>query len=173
MKKLIAIVSVALLFGYSAAKADTATIVVQPNTITNVLAGLAVTNGSFTINQVILTAGISNAAVYLVDSPDGTLTNTTPAYIGRFSYATNLIYITTNYYGVTNVLTNLCLIDYTNTVAATTVQRPIIAQLGALAGTSTILNNQSYQAGYGIFVTNTAANPPYAVTLSITYKRNF
>lgn len=163
MKKFI--VSLLLGVGIAANAALSTTVVVQPNTYTNLL---SLNSGSAIVTFASVTANTTNASVIFVDAPTNTLFYTNAAYIGVTSYATNYIQSWTNYYGVVNYWTNMTLLDVTNTVAASTnfYNRPITAS--ALASTTTTLNPLAANFEYGIWVTNNSSG---IATVTIQYRQ--
>ena len=172
MKKLIISVAVGvmMLASYEAG-AYSLSIQVQPNSMTNLFAELPVTNGSFVVNQVIITANNTNSTLAFVDTPYGALTNLVSAYTNRISYATNYITAWTNFYGVVQSTTNIAYVDFTNNVVpAITNNYPIVISAGAAAGTSTVIANARYVFQYGIWITNTAATGyPGLPTVTVNY----
>jgi len=140
-----------------AAKAFTLSMTVNGNTMTN-LAPL--TQGSAYIKQLaIANSSTSNSVTFqLVDSYTNSYTYTNAAYTNMISYATNRIFITTNFYGGTNNLTNLSLVDVTNAVPITTNNFPVRATVSALAGTTAQFNNLNAYFSSGIWVSNLSAS---------------
>jgi len=165
-KKLIVSVGLVTLFVASASAYSTST-QIQVGALTNLFSAGPVTNGSFVVNQIILTANSTNSTIQLVDTPNGALTYTQAAYTNRISYATNYITLWTNYYGVVQSTTNLAYVDFTNNIVpAVTNNYPVVANLGAAAGTSTVISGAKYVFQYGIWATNTGSGLP---TLTINY----
>lgn len=159
------LIALSLAVGLAANAAVSTTVVVQPNTYTNLL---SLTGGSAIVTFASVAANSTNASVLFVDAPTNTLFYTNAAYTNITSYATNLITSWTNYYGVVNYATNITLLDVSNPVAAGTnlYNRPLSA--AALAGTTTTLNPLNTQFEYGIWVTNNSSG---IATVTIQYRQ--
>ena len=127
---------------------------------------LALPNGGTLLSLIVVNtnSGVGSAAVY--DLSTNVLTFTNASYNTIVSYATNYITTWTNYYGYTNNITNLALVDITNTVAAATnTFKPIVtAAIGANASLSFAFLNQLFTRG--LWVTNTGGTN---LTLTATY----
>lgn len=144
------------------ASAFTTSVTVLPNTMTNVF---PLTQGSATISQVIVTAQTNIAQVLFVDTYTNSLVYSNGAYNVRASYATNYINTTTNFYGVATSTTNLALIDYTNTVAASTNNFPQRFTLASTSGGSAVFPALNSYFDNGVWVTNMSTN---TATITVT-----
>lgn len=123
-------------------------------------------SGSALLTQVSLTSPANNTAtITLVDNNTNNMYFTNAAYIGVTSYVTNQITMWTNFFGSTNYITNLALIDITNTVAAAAVvaNRPLTV---TAATNSTVTIPGSWFFGRGVWCTNQGSGN---ATVSITY----
>jgi len=161
MKKLIALI---LLGTVISANAASTTLTVAASGMSNILSSF---QGNATITQVILTAPANNtASVIFVDSRTNQLSYTNAAYIGVASYVTNAITCWTNFFGSTNCITNVALVDITNTVAAATVTYPFRITATAPTNGSYTVGGVNYYFNNGIWVTNTGSG---AATLTVTY----
>ena len=149
-------------FGYSV------TTVVQPNTMTNLLATYPSGNPA-KVTQIIVSATTNaNASALIYDTPTNKTVYAVPAYTNTISYFTNLPVIYTNYFGnlATNADitgTNWVLVDNTNNVvAATTNSYPIRAGVSVLAGTQAVVSG-NYLFLYDPWATNNSGG-----TLTVT-----
>ena len=158
------IIASILSFVAGSALAASTSVVVQPGTFTNLLS--LGSSGYARVTALSVTANSTNVTVAFIDTPTNVLTYVSPAYTNLVSYATNYIQSWTNYYGATNSWTNMTLVDVANTVAATTNNYPTRVAVGALAGTSTIINPANYKFEDGIWVTN---NSTGIATITATY----
>lgn len=127
------------------------------------------TNGPSTITQLIVSSPVNNTTAFSIyDSGYTNLTYTNAAYTNILSYATNYITTWTNYYGATNSVTNLTLVDYTNTVAATTNFFPLRIS-GTVPTNGTIkYDTVNYYFTTGPVITNTGAG---TATVTVTYRQ--
>lgn len=163
MKKYFAIIALALALVVPVQAAST-TVTIAPGGFSNLLSNF---RGSANVSSVLLTASSTNIGqVNFVDTYTNSLTYVSPAYSTISSYATNVITTWTNYYGVINSFTNIGLIDYTNSVSASTNAFPIRFQAIANTNSSALYGNQSLYFLNGIWATNTALG---TVTATITY----
>lgn len=110
---------------------------------------------------------VGTAALY--DTTNVGLTNVFGSYNTILSYATNCITTWTNYYGRTNNLTNICLVDVTNTVAATT--NAILPLAVFTAGTNSTFSASSLSLLFqnGITISNATAPGSGTITYSVDY----
>lgn len=164
MKKILisALMGVSLVAGAGSA---ISTVTVLPNGMTNVL---NVVNGFAKVTQVVVASATgTNTLVYMYDTPTNALSFTTPAYTNFISYATNVVYSTTNYVGATTTFTNLQLVDVTNSVSASTAAYQMRLSGSALAGTATTYNG-TYQFNNGMWVTNASTG---TATIIVTYQQ--
>jgi hypothetical protein len=126
--------------------------------------------GGALVTQIILTSDSTHDAnIQVFDASSTNLSLINPAYIQVTSYATNYYQVWTNYYNVVNYsITNVALIDVTNTVAASTNLQGAVFNLtvGTNSTATFILSKQFYR---GITFTNigTAKTP----TVSFTYSQ--
>lgn len=128
---------------------------------------------SITVNSFTLTAPANNtASIRIVDS--NTATNmywTNAPYITRSQYVTNKITTWTNFFGVVNSITNLAVVQYTNTVSSTSNYWRQVMSLSALTNGSTFVDVSSSPTVFflGLSFTNLGSG---AATLSINYTDN-
>lgn len=165
MKKLLLIG--ALVLASFAANAASLTTTIAAGGYSNLLSGF---NGSATVSSIVLTSVSTNVGrVSLIDSPTNSTTYTSPAYDTIATYATNVITRWTNYYGVANSFTNVGIIDYTNSVAASTNNYPI--RLTAQTGTNStsLYSGVDYYFVNGVWATNLTTGSP--ITVTITYQK--
>ena len=143
--------------------ANTTSVVLQPNSSTNIIVGGA------TITSFTLSASTNAAAtVTLVDSPVWTnFTYVVPAYSNTLTVATNYVFFYTNYWGATTTLTNLAIIDITNNVvAASTNYYPNKFTTSALAGSTVPVGGISSRFVNGVQATNSTGS---TATITIQY----
>jgi hypothetical protein len=152
-----------MLIGLNASAAFTTSLTVVPGTMTNLL---SLNNGSAVISSVTAQASVTTNALFsLVDTPTNSLVYVNPAYTNKLRYATNMIYgPLTNYYGVTNMLTNIALITVSNVVAANTNNYNIFGF--SAAANSTVTYDQNLYFNHGAWVTNYGGGN---VIVTITY----
>lgn len=131
---------------------------VAANSFTNVLALMP--NGLAKITSITATAnGASAQVVTLYDSATGFQGYSNLAYITTTSYLTNTYVPFTNYFGHTNGwITNIMLVDLTNTVAAVSNPYPIRAVVNIPASSSVTLAPVNYQFDNGLWITNSGAS---------------
>ena len=165
MKKLL--VSTLLGLVAFASTAATVTVNVPANTMSNLMVS---TTFPIKITGVIVTATTAtNTSINLMDVSSSSLRRINPAYTNTISYATNLISLWTNYYGVTFTFTNVALVRVTNNaVAAVTNTVAPTVTLSSAASASTEVNGVSYYFNYGLWATNTTTAP---AAVTITYSR--
>jgi hypothetical protein len=161
MKTIFSLIA-AVLFAVNIHAATVATSVIQAGT-SNVV------TGSLKATQFVLVSGTTSAArVDIYDSPTAVLTNTLPAYITLGSYVTNYITSYTNYFGVQNNFTNVALVQYSITNAATTNVYPLILTLTAGTNQTVVVDGVDYFFSRGLTITNTGVG---TATVSATYIR--
>jgi hypothetical protein len=125
--------------------------------------------GPVKVTQIILvSSSTNNSSVQFWDTPTNTQVFTNSAYTNLISYATNYVSTWTNYYGATNSVTNISLIDATNTVAATTNNYPLRISLAAGTNASIRADNVNYYFTSGVWVSNVSTNP---ATITITFQQ--
>ena len=167
MKKFFLTSFVALLGSVAIQAAPITAVYTLPASCSTNLPTLLGTNVSFILLSAVVTSPANNAAAITVyDWYTNSTQRVTPAYSNSAYFATNYITMYTNYYGYTNWLTNIALVDYTNvTVAAT---NPLTADYQWSAPTNTSIQflglNNRFQ--FGAFVTNTSSG---TVTLTLQY----
>ena len=142
------------------------------NTISRVIPASSAVNfvsGSLNASQFILSSSTTNVGyVTLFDAPTGVLTNITPANITSGVYATNYITSYTNFFGIQNNFTNISLVTYSITNAATTNYYPSILSVNAGTNATTVVPDVNYFFSRGLTVTNVGAG---SVTFSVTYQQ--
>lgn len=162
MKRILSLIAlVALTFNIQAVSV---TATVAGNSKTNILAlmpsGIAKVTSLSTANN-----GAAVQTLSFYDSPDGSYFFTNAAYITTSSYPSNYSVFYTNYFGVVQGITNIMLVDVTNTVAATTqINWPVRAVTVLPASTTTTMYPVNYLFDAGVWVTNSGAN---SVTITI------
>jgi len=163
MKKLAIVTS--LLALSLTAFADSYTVTIATGTMSNLVSGFGT---SAKVSQVVLTAPAANTAtIKLLDTPGARLAYTNPPYSTLTTYATNVITVYTNFFGATNSITNIALVDIVSTVASNVVTYP--SHLTATAPTnSSVLFNGSYYFNNGVWATNTGSGD---ATVSVTFTR--
>jgi hypothetical protein len=143
-------------------------ITIPSGTMTN----FPINGGSVKVTQIITTAAGTNYStnIVFVDTPTNWLVFTNAAYSNTLSYATNYVITYTNYYGRTNNLTNIMLVDLTNNlVAATTNFFPQRVILSIPSNVASVKYDQvNYYFNEGLWVTNSG---PGAVSVTITYQQ--
>lgn len=163
MKKYI-VSLVAIVAGFSVASAaSTASITVAP------LSSATVLSGGAKVSQLVVQANTAtNTSVTFIDAPTNSFLYTNAAYVSTTSYATNLIWGYTNYWGAVTSVTNLVLVDINVTNAATANAYPTRTVASALASTSTRADNVNYQFLNGVQVTNTSTG---SAIVTVTFIR--
>src|ERR1017187_2018317 len=123
------------------------------------------TNGPIKVTKIIIIAPTAtNVLVSGIDSMIGNLSWTNAQYTNTISYATNLVVMWTNVYGVVTYTTNLSLIDVTNnTITATTNLWPTRFTSAVAASGSSTINGVSYLFYNGLWVTNQGAGDAQVV----------
>lgn len=159
-----ALVGLGLAFGVNAA---TTTLTITNGTMTNVT---SLINGSLKVTQFVLTSsGTNYGTVSIYDTYTNKFLYTNAAYTNILTYATNYISVWTNYYGVTNTVTNSgSLIDVTNLVSGTTNSFPLRAVISTGTNASTTVNNPGIYFNDGIWVTNGSGS---VLSLVVTYQQ--
>lgn len=135
----------------------TITVTIPPSTATNVLYGIS-PGGPLIVKQAVLTGTSNNTSVTVYDAPTNTFSYTNASFVSVITYPTNVISTWTNFFGYTNTVTNVALVDVPITNAVTTNTYPQKIALSASAGNSTIQNNMSTYFESGVWATNTATN---------------
>lgn len=155
-----------LLVSCSLLKGASTSMVVASGNMTNLL---SVINGSARVTQIVVASIPTNSAtVMFIDTPTNSLTYSNASYQTLSSYGTNLIQSWTNFFGVVNYLTNIALIDYTNTVAGSTNPYPVRQVVTVGTNTTIQLNPVSIYFNQGIWLTNGGTGP---AQVSITYQQ--
>lgn len=170
MKHLILIGLLSLGFAAQAAE-QTATVTISSGAVSNLVAALP--SGAVQISRITLLSTTTSAGrVLIYDSPTNQFTYTNASYTIPVSYVTNYISTYTNYYGRTNSLTNVALIDTTATVAASTNLYPL--RFTGQAGTnSSATFDGAWVFNRGVWATNATVGSGAggAVTVNITYQQ--
>jgi len=122
------------------------------------------------VTQVILTASTAtNTSVQLWDTYTNQTLFTNAAYSNILTYVTNYVSVWTNYYGVTNTVTNKAsLVDITNLVAGTTNSFNQVMVLSAPSNTTIKVDQVNYYFQNGIWITNTSSGN---AVVTITYQQ--
>lgn len=148
------IVGVAALFATLNIHAASVSLSLTAGTMTNF--ALLLSNAPVKVTAITLTSATTNVVnnIQFVDTPTNTLVYTNLAYSNLLSYATNYVSTWTNYYGRTNSITNLSLVDVTNSVAGATNNYPV-RFIGSVPTNSTV-TAQPLSAFFqnGLWVTN-------------------
>lgn len=154
-----------LLIAAVSVKASTVALTVASGVMTNIIPNF----GSAKITQIIAaTTGTNTATINLYDTFTNTTVYTNVAYSNILSYGTNYVSTWTNYYGVTNSVTNISLYDVTNSVAATTNSWPLRIA-GAIPSNSVVrFDNVNYYFVNSAWVTNSGSG---SVTLTVTFQQ--
>lgn len=126
--------------------------------------------GPVQVKQVILTGPVANTcSVQLIDAPTNSLVYTNAGFTNIISYGTNQITTWTNYYGATNSVTNVNLVDVTNTVPGFTNLYPVRIVMNAPTnGTVNTGGSINYFFNSGLWVSNVG---PGSATLTVTYSQ--
>lgn len=166
MKKYLLIA--AILGATTVAFAAQKTTVITAGACSNLLTGFT---GSAKVTDILISTPAATAAnVKFVDSVTATNTYVSPAYTGVTTYATNVITTYTNYFGVTQNITNVALVDVATSVAASTNSFPIRFQANIGTNTTALFSGVDYMFVNGIWATNTASGTG-ATTVTITYQQ--
>ena len=161
MKKLL-IVASALLVALNVV-AETKTLFVTTSGYSNVL------SGPVKITQFVLTSSATNyATLRFYDAPGNSTIYTNPATIDVQTYATNLITTYTNFFGVTNSITNLVIVDIARTNVATTNTYDVRMVATVPTNTTQVIDGVNYYFQNGVLVSNIAGG--YA-NFTITYQK--
>lgn len=165
MKKLILSLMLLAGIGLNSYAAQTS-VIVPANTMTNFI--LLSGNPTKVLSVSAATFSTNSANIFIYDTPTNQFLYTNAAYTNILSYATNWINTWTNYYGRTNSVTNIALIDVTNTVTGTTNSYNL--EFAASIGTNATVtaNNVNAVFTYGVWVTNQSVG---ASTVTITYQQ--
>lgn len=170
MKYILKKLSLSLLVGFVfcfGAQAATTSVTIPPGVMTNFT---LLSQGSLKVTQVILTASTAtNTTVQLWDTYTNQTLFTNAAYSNILTYVTNYVSTWTNYYGVTNKVTNTAsLVDITNLVAGTTNSFNQAMVLSAVASTSIRVDAANYYFQNGLWITNTSSGN---AVVTITYQQ--
>lgn len=167
MKKILFTIGLIGLIGFASVRAVTTTITLNGAAVTNIatLAG-----GSFTLLQATVTAPAnSNVFLTIYDAPAGN-TNykyTVGAYSNIVTYATNYITSWTNYYGYTNYLTNIAIVDVTNNNNSATATYPLVYIWNVNTNLTTTYQGLNTFFKQGMLITNNN-NAAAVITLQYT-----
>lgn len=125
--------------------------------------------GSATVKQVILSSPANNTSlVQFYDVNTNSTRFTNAAYIGVSSYVTNCITVWTNFFGGTNYMTNVCLVDITNTVPAYSNFYPATMTLAIGTNQSYTAEGLNYIFNRGVWATNLGSGN---ATVTVTYQQ--
>jgi len=162
MKKLLLTLITVAALNASAAITVSKTLAVTGNS--NMLTGF---NGSATVSQISLTSSSTNmASIILFDTPTLAQTYSNAAHTVTSSYVTNQITMWTNFFGGTNYMTNVALVDISTTVPAATNAYSPVAVISCPTN-STVTYSGTWNFRRGIWCTNTF-NSSAAVSLTLT-----
>lgn len=167
MKKLIIGLAVAVALCTFSVKAATTSFSVTSGAVSNI--SLLLGTGA-KVSQVVLTSSSTTTGkAVLYDTTNIGLTNVVGAYSTITSYATNYITTWTNYYGYTNSVTNISLIDVTNSVAATTNALTAILTLTAPTNSTVTYSSLGVLFQNGVTISNATSPGAGTITGTITY----
>ena len=153
--------------------AATVAISIAPNGFSNIVSVVGVAK----VTQFILTGGSVNSASVGIYDCSGFQTYTNPAYIATTTYATNIAYLYTNYFGVSSTnsssiygLTNkyTTIVDVTNTVAAVVGNYPQKLAFTSPTNTTTVVGGVNYYFSQGVWATNTGTS---IAILTVTFQQ--
>lgn len=168
MKKLInyieiGLVAVGMLVGVNA-KAVSVTYTLAANGVTNVF------TSPVKLTQVLIQGTNVSASVntWFFDAPSTVLTNVVGAYTNTLTYGTNFVTTWTNFWGGTNSVTNIAIVEVSNPVIASTNTYQIrLAPVGT-GTTLTKYDNVNYYFVNGLTITNSGTG---TATIGITYQQ--
>lgn len=147
---------------------QTATVSIAGGGVTNLVNSLP--SGAIQVSQITLLSTATTAGRALIyDCPTNVFMFTNAAYTQPISYATNWISTYTNYYGYTNSITNVALIDTTITVASNVNWYPL-RFVGQAGTNSSATFNGSWVFNRGIWATNATIGGG-VVQVQITYQQ--
>lgn len=152
---------------YNDANAATVAGTVAQSTVSNL--SLTLGTGAKVSRITLTSSATTTGSGALYDTRNVGLTNVFGSYNTISSYATNCITTYTNYYGYTNNLTNICLVDVTNTVAAVTNTIPPLLVVTAGTNATITLSGLSMYFQNGITISNATAPGSGTITYSIDY----
>lgn len=168
--KLIAMATIASFIAFSKyndASAATIAGTVAQSTVSNL--SLTLGTGAKVTRITLVSSGTTVGIGAFYDTKNVGLTNLFGSYNTIVSYATNYITTWTNYYGYTNNLTNIYLVDVTNTVAAVTNTLSPLLVLTASTNSSLTLNNLGIIFQNGITISNATTPGSGTIQYSIDY----
>lgn len=144
---------------------NSVTLIIPPGGFSNLV---SVINGYAKVTQAIVSAPTNGSAGGLfIDTPTNQTSYVVSAYTNTISYGTNQTQIYTNWIGTIQTNTYFALIDVTNNVVPqTTNAYSINFSLYAPAGTSSRIDQQTYNFLNGIWFTNTTAQ---SATVTVNY----
>jgi hypothetical protein len=159
---------IAALLATTVAQAAQVTTTITAGACSNLLSSFS---GSAKVTDILITTPASTATTLkIVDSPTATNSYVSPAYTGVTSYSTNVITTYTNFFGVVNNITNIQLVDITNTVSAVTNSYPIRFQAYVGTNTSQLYSGVDYMFLNGLWATNVTSGAG-STTVTITYQQ--
>jgi hypothetical protein len=139
--------------------ASNATVLVQANSMTNLLAGIPLTSGSVWVRSLTITGSNATSTVYIYDTVTNSTTWTNMQYTNYTYFPSNTVITWTNYYGFTNSITNVMLAKITNNVAANTNNWPLrIIASANVAVQPTVVYTPNVYFLDGIWATNVTTN---------------
>lgn len=165
-KKLFAGLGLATLLLAGSVHGETTNLTIAAGVYTNVFVGPGKVTQFILSPQTVNTA----ASIKVYDASQTTSqVFTNPAYISAGYYATNYVTNWVNFFGVANSSTTLALIDFTNTVAATTNSFPVRLVMTASTNGQTVIDGVNYYFNSGLCITNTTGVG--LLNVSITYQK--
>lgn len=146
MKKLLTLIGLVSALSVSA---ETASVVVSSTGMSNMVPSSA------KVTQILVTSPANNtASIKLIDSITNILAYTNSAYSTLGSYATNYITTYTNFFGATNSITNIALVDFSNYVAAASYSYPTLATVTVPTNQTIVLQGQQLFFNNAVWCTN-------------------
>ena len=153
---------------YSQAAQNTMTVSIPGAGVTNLVNALP--SGAIQVSQITLLSTATTAGRALIyDCPTNVFMYTNAAYTQPISYVTNYISTWTNYWGVTNSITNVALIDTTINVASNVNWYPL-RFVGQAGTNSSATFNGSWVFNRGAWATNATIGGG-TVQVQITYQQ--
>lgn len=169
MKKFFLSIGLIAALAVTSVQAASTSVSVAGGSMTNF--SLLINNAPLKVTQIIVSsAGTNLVNVGFVDTFTNQLGYTNAAYTNSLTYVTNFVSVWTNYYGVTNTVTNSAsLVDITNNaVAATTNLFPIRFQIVTPTNSTYTVNSAGTYFNNGLWLTNTGGG---TATVTINYQQ--